>query len=46
MTAFSVGFQFITGCMLGCEFVAGEDVFIIDLFIVRIIIEWEMGGFA
>ena len=46
MTAFSVGLQFITGCMLGCELVAGEDTLIIDLLIIRIIIAWETGDFV
>jgi hypothetical protein len=40
MWGFSLSVGLITGCMLGLEFVAGENVLIVDLLIVRLEVEW------
>jgi len=45
MNGFSVSFYFISGVMLGVEIQRepedGKPIFVIDLFVVRLMFEWE-----
>ena len=46
MSVFSVGIHFISGMMVGIEFVSasqndGVACFVLDLFIVRLMFQWE-----
>ena len=40
MWGFSISLGLITGAMVGVELVAGENLLVIDLGIVRVFIEW------